>query len=126
MTSISKDWVEGHEKMKKVMVFRPFEHNHGNKEVTTGSSSGPGNTEKGSQREVKKKCCILGSLSPAAWGHLRDWRLNYPSSSGRSQDQADKGRGRVKLMKGRDSSGLLRASRHLSWQTPTTQSALIG
>lgn len=62
------------------MVFRPFELNPGNKELTTGSSSGPGSREKGSQREVKKKCRILGSLSPAAWGHLRDWRPNYPAA----------------------------------------------
>lgn len=67
-------------KKKKFMVFRPFEHNPDNKELTTGSSSGPGSREKGSQREVKKKCCILGSLSPAAWGHLRDSRLNYPAA----------------------------------------------
>lgn len=63
-----------------MMAFRPSEHNSGNKEPTTGSSIGPRNGEKGSQREVKKKCCILGSLSPAAWGHLRDWRLNYPAA----------------------------------------------
>lgn len=73
--------MEGREKnKKKFMVFRPFEHNLGNKELTAGGGGGPGNREKGSHRKVKKKCCILGSLSPAAWGHLRDWRLNYPAA----------------------------------------------
>ncbi|CAJ1067769.1 Hypothetical predicted protein [Xyrichtys novacula] len=36
--------------------------------------------EKESQGEVKKERCILGARSPAAWGHLRDWRLNYPAA----------------------------------------------
>jgi len=36
--------------------------------------------EKGSPKEVKKKGCILGSLSPAAWGHLGDGGLNYPAA----------------------------------------------
>lgn len=75
MTSVS----EGQEKNIKVVVFRPFENNHSSKEVTTDRSSGSRNWEKG-VRKVKKKCCILSSLSPAAWGHLRDWRLNYPAA----------------------------------------------
>lgn len=71
---------EGQEKNTKFMVFRPFELNPSNKEITAGSSGGSGSREKGSQKEVKKKCCVLGSLSLAAWGHLRDWRLNYPAA----------------------------------------------
>ncbi len=62
------------------MVFRPFEHNPANKELTAGSSAGPESREKEVRERLKKKCRILGSLSPAAWGHLGDWRLNYPAA----------------------------------------------
>lgn len=59
-------------------MFRPFEQRAVNKDQTTVRSHGRGKRERERQREVKTKCFILGSLSPAAWGHLRDRRLNYP------------------------------------------------
>lgn len=71
-----------------------------------------------SEEKVKKSCCILSSCSPAVWGHLRDWRRNYPAASAARKIRLDKGRGREELMKGRDSSGPPRASRHLPGELP--------
>ena len=73
-----KDWVVGQEKRKRSWYLDHFSSNSSNKELTTGSRGGPSKSEKESQKEVKKMCCILSSLSPAAWGHLTDKRLNYP------------------------------------------------
>lgn len=71
-----------------------------------------------SQNEVKKSRCILRSCSPRGEGSPQRWETELPSSLGCSQDQADKGRGRGELMKGRDSSGPSRASRHLPGELP--------
>lgn len=84
--------------------------------VTEGDS--PQDRKKESQKEVKKKCCILRSCSPRGVGSPRRLETELPSSLSCSQDQADKGRGREELMKGRDSSGPLRASRHLLGELP--------
>lgn len=55
---------------------------------------------------------------PCGMGSPRRLETELPSSPGCSQDQADKGRGREELMKGRDSSGPPRASRHLPGNFP--------
>lgn len=72
------------------------------------------------------KICFLVSLSPAARGHLRDWRTELPGSPGCSQDQADKGRGREELMKGRDCWGSLETSRNLPGKLHTAHPAPVG
>ena len=60
---MSKDRVEG--QSQKVVVFGPFEHNPGNKELTTGSSSGPGNREnKGVGERLKRSVVSSASSAP--------------------------------------------------------------
>ncbi|KAK5619861.1 hypothetical protein CRENBAI_006020 [Crenichthys baileyi] len=55
---------------------------------------------------------------PCGSGSPQRPETELPSSPGCSQDQRDKGRGRKELMKGRDSSGSLRTSRHLPSKLP--------
>ncbi|KAJ4949232.1 hypothetical protein JOQ06_020749, partial [Pogonophryne albipinna] len=62
---------------------------------------------------------------PCGVGSPQRLETELPSSPGRSQDQADKGRGRQKLMKGRDSWGPLTALRHLPGVLPTCSDWLI-
>lgn len=76
------------------------------------------NTEKEREKKVKKSCCIPQLLQPCGVGSPQRLETELPSSLGCSQDQADKGRGREELMKGRDSSGPQRASRHLPGELP--------
>ncbi|KAK2824134.1 hypothetical protein Q5P01_021309 [Channa striata] len=63
---------------------------------------------------------------PCGMGSPQRLETELPSSPCCSQDQADKGRGREELMKGRDSSGPLRPSRHLPGKLPPAQRTVIG